>query len=86
MKLIKSFCGRSREPHGMGNLLEMVLLLRMSLITPPAPVTCACHLWQKKGTLAAGGKVISDKNSSRSAIFLQKYLKKMTKLVSMGKE
>jgi len=61
-KIIKSFCGRSRGPHGMGDLLEMVLWPRMFSITPPAPVTCACHLWQKRAPLAAGGKVIKRSN------------------------
>jgi len=32
----------------MGDLLEMVLLQRIFSITPPAPVTCTCHLWQKR--------------------------------------
>jgi hypothetical protein len=32
----------------MEDLLEMVLLLRMFLIIPPAPVTCTGHLCQKR--------------------------------------
>jgi hypothetical protein len=35
----------------MGDLLEMVLLLRKFLITSPEPVTRTCHLWQKRAPL-----------------------------------
>jgi hypothetical protein len=42
----------SRGPQGMGDLLKMVFLQRVFSITPPAPVTCPCHLGQKKAPLA----------------------------------
>jgi hypothetical protein len=59
LKIVKSFYGEGEGRQGCGapTRLEMVPLLKMSLITPPAPVTCTCHLWQKESLLAAESKV-----------------------------
>ena len=48
---MKRFCGGSRGPHGMGDLLKFVSFFMSFPNSSPSPVTCTCHFGQKSTPL-----------------------------------
>jgi len=55
MKLIISFCGRSRGPHGMGDLLKVALLSSMFYPRPYA-LGSRLNLFKRTPLVAEGKK------------------------------